>query len=275
MFLDEKALLARLNELPRIQQVLQELLEMVNKEEVDFGALTKKIAMEQVLSARLLRLANSAHFGGSRTVASINDAVIRVGSGSVRTMVVASVLSSAFPKIDTLDLQQYWSDTFEIAIIASKLGAACKLDANSVFTTGILHNIGQLMIHTLAPQEALKIRLCVDAGEVELEAQQQIIHTDANVLGAKLAKAWKFPDEMVDAIAYSAQPEKAQLSPKLARVLHFARDIHHQWDILTEKEKRLFLAENPDARVLAISATFAETIDAVRGKGRELAEQLV
>ncbi|MBF4437742.1 HDOD domain-containing protein, partial [Vibrio anguillarum] len=81
--------------LPRIQQVLQELLEMVNKEEVDVGSLTKKIAMEQVLSARLLRLANSAHFGGSRTVSSINDAVIRVGSGSVQTMVVASVLSSA------------------------------------------------------------------------------------------------------------------------------------------------------------------------------------
>ncbi|MBF4297018.1 HDOD domain-containing protein, partial [Vibrio anguillarum] len=84
----------------------------------------------------------------------------------------------------------YWSDTFEIAIIASKLGAACKLDTNSVFTIGILHNIGQLMIHTLAPQEALKIRLCVNAGESELQAQHQIIDTDANVLGAKLAKAW-------------------------------------------------------------------------------------
>lgn len=95
------------------------------------------------------------------------------------------------------------------------------------------------------------------------------------MLGAKLAKAWKFPDEMVDAIAFSAQPDKALLSPKLARVLHFARDIHHQWDILTEKEKLTFLAEHYDSRILAISATFAETVDSVRGSGRDLAEQLM
>lgn len=273
--MEEKALFSRLNELPRLRQILQELLEMVNQNDVDFGELTRKISMEQVLSARLLRLANSAHFGGSRTVASINDAVIRVGSGSVRTMVIASVLSSAFPKIDTLDLTQYWADTFEIALIASKLGAAIKLDANSAFTIGILHNIGLLMIHSLVPKEALKIRECVESGEDEIEAQRHIIHTDANVLGAKLAKAWKFPDEMVDAIAFSAQPDKAQLSPKLARVLHFARDIHHQWDILTEKEKLTFLVEHSDSRILAISATFAETVDSIRGCGRDLAEQLM
>lgn len=273
--MEEKALFSRLNELPRLRQILQELLEMVNQNDVDFGELTRKISMEQVLSARLLRLANSAHFGGSRTVASINDAVIRVGSGSVRTMVVASVLSSAFPKIDTLDLTQYWADTFEIALIASKLGSATKLDANSAFTIGILHNIGLLMIHSLVPKEALKIRECVESGEDEIEAQRHIIHTDANVLGAKLAKAWKFPDEMVDAIAFSAQPDKALLSPKLARVLHFARDIHYQWDILTEKEKLTFLAEHSDSRILVLSATFAETLDSVRGRGRDLAEQLM
>ncbi|MEI8672182.1 HDOD domain-containing protein [Vibrio sp. SA48] len=273
--MEEQALFCRLNELPRLRQILQELLEMVNQNDVEFGELTRKISMEQVLSARLLRLANSAHFGGSRTVASINDAVIRVGSGSVRTMVIASVLSSAFPKINTLDLTQYWADTFEIALIASKLGSATKLDANSTFTIGILHNIGLLMIHSLVPNEALKIRECVESGEDEIEAQRHIIHTDANVLGAKLAKAWKFPDEMVDAIAFSAQPDKALLSPKLARVLHFARDIHYQWDILTEKEKLTFLAEHSDSRILSISASFAETVDSVRGRGRDLAEQLM
>lgn len=60
--MEEQALFCRLNELPRLRQILQELLEMVNQNDVDFGELTRKISMEQVLSARLLRLANSAHF---------------------------------------------------------------------------------------------------------------------------------------------------------------------------------------------------------------------
>jgi len=86
--MSQAALITRLNELPRIQSLLQELLEMVNQEEVNFGALAKKISMDQVLSARLLRMANSAHFGGTKSIATINDALIRVGTGPVRTLVV-------------------------------------------------------------------------------------------------------------------------------------------------------------------------------------------
>ncbi|EPT2926712.1 HDOD domain-containing protein, partial [Vibrio vulnificus] len=102
--MSQAALITRLNELPRIQSLLQELLDMVNQEEVNFGALAKKISMDQVLSARLLRMANSAHFGGTKSIATINDALIRVGTGPVRTLVVASVLSSAFPRVKTLDM---------------------------------------------------------------------------------------------------------------------------------------------------------------------------
>ena len=110
------------------------------------------MSMEQVLSARLLRMANSAHFGGSKSVATINDAIIRVGSGAVRTLVSSSILSSAFPKIETLNVKDYWSNTFEISMIASKLAPKVGLDPNEAFTTGVLHNIGELMIHSLVDQ---------------------------------------------------------------------------------------------------------------------------
>ncbi len=60
----QEALISRINELPRIESILQELLEMVNRETLDFGELSKKMSMDQVLSARVLRMANSAHFGG-------------------------------------------------------------------------------------------------------------------------------------------------------------------------------------------------------------------
>lgn len=119
--MSQAALISRLNELPRIQKVLQELLDMVNQDEVDFGELSRKIATDQVLSARLLRMANSAHFGGNKTVSSVNEALLRVGTGPVRTLVVASVLSGAFPKIKTLDMDQYWEDTFEVSVLRARL----------------------------------------------------------------------------------------------------------------------------------------------------------
>ncbi|WCP69313.1 HDOD domain-containing protein [Vibrio tubiashii] len=273
--MSQEALLSRLNELPRIQKVLQELLDMVNQDEVDFGQLSKKIATDQVLSARLLRMANSAHFGGSKTISSVNEALLRVGTGPVRTLVVASVLSSAFPRIKTLDMDNYWEETFEVSIIASKIAEETGMDSNEVFTTGILHNIGELMIHTLVPNEALTIAARAEAGENPIAVQEEILDITAPTLGAKLAKTWKFPDDMVDAIANYAEPRDAELSPKMATTLHFARSIHRDWDDLNSDEaKARYLAEHPDSRLLHISAAFAPNVDKFRGNGRDLAAQL-
>lgn len=274
--MSQAALLTRLNELPRIERLLQELLEMVNQENVDFNELTKKLSMDQVLTARLLRMANSVHFGGGKNVATINDAIIRVGTGAVRTLVVASVLSSSFPKITTLDMEAYWTETFEVAIISSKLAGEVGLDANEAFTTGVLHNIGELMIHTLEPEVALVIKKRVEAGEAPFDVEEELLQVSCPVLGAQLARSWKFPEEMADAIEHFNKPSDAKVSIKLATVIHFAREVNSHWDNLSEDgDKVNFVSQHSDANYLGISQTFAEKIDKVRGNGNERAQQMV
>ncbi|CAM3902172.1 HDOD domain-containing protein [Vibrio aquimaris] len=271
----QEALLSRINELPRIQKVLQDLLNMVNEDEVDFEQLSKKISTDQVLSARLLRMANSAHFGGNTPVSSVHQALLRVGTGPIRTLVVASVLSSAFPKVETLDLNQYWIDTFEVSVIASKIAEQMKADPHEVFTTGILHNIGELMIHTLVPEAAVQIATRAQNGEDAISVQEELLNISAPALGAKLAKSWHFPAPMVDAIANFHEPRDAELSPQMATTIHLARTINRDWDeLITDESKMRYINEHPDSRLLQIPADFAATIDKFRGSGRELAAQL-
>ena len=271
----QEALLSRINELPRIQKVLQDLLDMVNQDEVDFDKLSQKISTDQVLSARLLRMANSAHFGGNTPVSSVHQALLRVGTGPVRTLVVASVLSSAFPKVKTLDLNQYWEDTFEVSVIASKIAEQIQMDTHEVFTTGILHNIGELMIHTLVPEAAAEIAIREQNGEDAISVQEEVLNISAPALGAKLAKTWKFPAPMIDAIANFHDPRDAELSPQMATTIHLALSIHRDWDGLMNNESKLkYMAEHPDSRLLQIPAEFASTVDQFRGNGRELATQL-
>ncbi|MEF1256297.1 MULTISPECIES: HDOD domain-containing protein [unclassified Vibrio] len=273
--MSQEALLSRLNELPRIQKILQELLDMVTKDDVDFRLLANKIATDQVLSARLLRLANSAHFGGNKTISSVNEALVRVGTAPVRTLVVVSVLSGVFPKLPTLDISKYWEETFEVSIIASKIANVTDMDGDEAFTTGILHNIGELMIHALVPEQAKIITARVEAGENAIAVQEEILDITAPTLGAKLAKSWHFPDVMIDAIANFDQPRDAEISPKMATTLHFARSIHRDWDKLESDEgKSRYLAEHPDSRLLNISTSFASTIDQFRGNGKALAIEL-
>lgn len=268
----QEALISRLNELPRIESVLQELLEMVNRDNFDFSQLSKKLAMDQVLSARLLRMANSAHFAGNKPLSNLHEAVIRVGSGAVRTLVSSSILYSAFPKIETMNIKDYWANTFEVAMIASRLADQAKLDANEVFTTGVLHNIGELMIHSLVPEQAIEISNRIAEGQSPLSAQREVLGTDATELGAKLAEAWKFPPEMKDAIENINHPGKAKIAKRLACLLYLARDINKRWDsMLEEEEKQHYLAEHPAANVLGITPGRAFVIDQIRGQGSEMA----
>ncbi|CCN47294.1 putative Metal-dependent hydrolase HDOD [Vibrio nigripulchritudo MADA3029] len=274
--MDQASLLSRINELPKIRKVLQELVEMVNRDEVDLMQLSQKIAMEQVVSARILRLANSAHFGRSRTVASIDEAVIRLGTEPIRTLVVVSVLTSAFPKFETMDVTEYWNDTFEVATIASNIAKEVGLEPNQVFTAGILHNIGELMIHALAPEEAKSIQERVDAGEAAEDVQREVLGTTASELGAKLATAWKFAPQLVDSIAHCLDPNNAAEEPKIAWSLHLARQINIDWDDIEEEDQRLeYIESNHDAKVLGLSTAFLPTLENVRGQGRDLAAQMV
>ncbi|ASA55824.1 HDOD domain-containing protein [Vibrio gazogenes] len=271
----QAAMINRLNELPRIESLLQELLEMVNQEDVDFNELSKKIAMDQVLSARLLRMANSVYFGGSKTISSVNDALIRVGIGAVKTLVVASVLSSAFNQVKTLDMEQYWSDTFEISVIASQLAPSAGLDKNEAFTIGVLHNVGELMIHSLVPELALEIQTKIKQGMAPLEAQKQVLETTAPALGGKLATTWKFPDSVVDAIEHYEHPDAAAKSPQYARLIHLSRIINEHWDLLaSEQDKFNFMTKQAYSDMLNVSSSAVPDLDNHRGEGKDLAHQI-
>ncbi|WP_070970905.1 HDOD domain-containing protein [Vibrio sonorensis] len=273
--MSHESLISRINELPRIESVLQELLEMVNRETIDFSELAKKMSMDQVLSARVLRMANSAQFGGVKGVSNINDAIIRVGAGAIRTLVSSSILATSFPRLQTLNVKDYWANTFEIATIASLIAKEVKLDPNETFTTGVLHNIGELMIHSLVPDKALLIARRVEEGEDPVKVQRDVLSTDSQQLGAVLAESWKFPSEMIDAIANINHPGKAVESKKLACVLFLARDVHQRWDyMLGSEEKAAFIESHPAAKAIRVPSTIVSKVDGVRGQGSELAYQL-
>lgn len=273
--MSQDSLLAKVDELPRIENVLHELLDMVNHQEFDFDELALKLSMDQTLSTQVLRMANSALFGARREISSIKDAVIRIGSDAIRSLVRSSVMSQVFSNLETLSLKDYWANTFEVSMIASRLSSKAGLNRDDVFTTGTLHNMGELMIHANLPEQALLIMERVNKGENPLVVQREIVGTDVPTLGAKLAHSWDFPPQMVEAIAYSYRPSKAKISPKLAHLIRFSMDIHKVWDSLPSvEEKQKFIASHPSNKVLGFPLGLVQTIDIIRGEGYELAYQL-
>jgi HD-like signal output (HDOD) protein len=120
--------------LPNIPKVVQELIESFGDENVSNDAIAKKISADQVLTIKVLRAANSAHYGGNRKVGSVNDAVFLLGFNAVRTLVLASGLTGAFSAPEGFDIKKFWRDSFAVAAICKWMARYSHDDAETAFT---------------------------------------------------------------------------------------------------------------------------------------------
>jgi HD-like signal output (HDOD) protein len=224
---DLKSLIDNAQKLPNIPKVVQELIESFGDENVNTEEIAKKVSADQVLTAKLLRAANSAHYGGNRKVSSVNDAVFILGFNAVRTLVLASGLTGAFKAPEGFDLPKFWRDSFAIASTCKWLARFSRDDAETAFTTGMMHNIGELLIHILMPDECVEIQKVVDKGARNSDIEKNFLGFNYPEAGAALAMRWKFPIAIADAIRDQLDPLGAEKFSRLAAIINLADYIVH------------------------------------------------
>ena len=218
-----ESLFAEISNLPNIPKVVQELIESFKKDDVDSEELAAKIAMDQVLSAKVLRMANSAHFGVSRTIASINDAVVLLGFDAIRTLVLASGLTGAFKAPDRFDIEDFWKTSFRTGAVAKWLARKIKVDRETAFTCGMLHNVGSVLLHLGASEQARSIDKAVESGANRIELEVSQIGVSYPQVGEELALRWKFPEDISRAIGEQEDPLAVDEFSVLACILHVAK----------------------------------------------------
>ena len=216
--------------LPMLPKVVQEVMQLINSGDVEIKTLADKINHDQVLSARVLRMSNSAYFGCSRSIGTIEEAVSLIGMAKLETLVVASGVTSTFTDVPGLDLKRFWAHSLIAASIARALAAEQGLDADTAYIAGLMHTVGQLPIHMVFPkagadiEEVCKGRSVLERSKVEYS----VIGTDHNLVGEKLARHWNFPEDISRAIRYYTNPLSADacaLAPVVYVAAHIAFDL--------------------------------------------------
>lgn len=223
--LDISQLFSDVKQLPVLPTLLLELMESFSDEEAKVEDIAQKVAKDQSISAKVIRMANSTAYRRGKEVESIEQAVIRLGFNQVRSIVVAATLSNVFPDIPGFDKDKFWTDTFTTASIAKTLAKHAKLNAETAFTCAMMHNIGELLLQILKPDECALIALAVESGEPRLGAQRETFGFDYTQVGAELAKHWDFSSIFCDAIEQQLDPlayEKPSEGAILIRLAVFA-----------------------------------------------------
>ncbi|MYN30156.1 HDOD domain-containing protein [Duganella levis] len=209
--------------LPTAPKVVEELISSFDKASVSTEEIAKKLSTDPVLSAKLLRLANSAYYHVSRSIGTVEDAVLMLGFVTVRTLVISSGLVSGFKTVPGLDLKQFWRYSLHTAVSAKWIAKKTKENTDLAFTIGMMHAIGQLVIHSAAPEQAMaldKVAGPMDARRLDAE-RASLGYTFADV-GAELAKRWKFPVAFSETIVAFPEPHHNGELNRLAAVVSLA-----------------------------------------------------
>ena len=167
-----EALFKQPQALPAVPKIVHELIDSFNNDDISIDVIVRKIAADPVLSARLLRLGNSAYYHVSRSIGTVNDAVAMLGFVTVRTLVISSGLTGGYKSMPGMDLNKFWRYSMHTAAVARWVAKAAHQNVDLAFTVGLMHGIGQLVMHAGMPEQMLhldKLATPLDPRRIDME----------------------------------------------------------------------------------------------------------
>ncbi|TXH87769.1 MAG: HDOD domain-containing protein [Rhodoferax sp.] len=208
--------------LPTMPEAAQALMRTLKDDNADVTTVRDIISKDPALTATLLRMANSAVFGLSRTVHTLDAAVQVVGMSHIRARALSICMTQSFKLPPNLDRMVFWRHSMVTAGYARWLAGEVRIDEPQAWLAGMVHRVGELVIALQSPLliDQVENPPCVP-GERWVR-ERAVIGFDEGQLMAEVARRWDFPEEVALGFNYMAQPLTAKPFSPLAAVLHLA-----------------------------------------------------
>jgi HD-like signal output (HDOD) protein len=249
---------------PVMPEVGQKLIRTFNHDDADIQTVCRIIAKDPALTATLLRMANSAMFGLSGQVDTLERAVSVVGMALIRARALSICLSRVAKIPASLDRKAFWRYCMVCAGYSQWLAAKCQVDEQEAWLTGMMLPLGGISLYQASPQtQAALLAQPLEPGERWLR-QRQLTGFDEGQVVAELAYHWDFPDVLVEGLRHAAQPLLSKADSQLAAVLHLAARLADSGNInaasLDALPLLVLLTLKLDVAALVVDAPDAETL---------------
>ena len=231
MPLTAKEVIDSVGELVSLPEACVKVNALLDDPETTAEDLGRVISQDPALTVRMLHIANSAFYGLSTEVDNVSKAVRVIGMQKMRELVLATSAVKAFNGLpnDSVTLENFWLHSIYCGLIAKGLAANCKqVSTETMFTAGMLHDIGQLIIFNKFPEQSRKIlTMGIDEpSEPELYLlERDLIGFDHCEVGSELAKNWKLPELLQECIEFHHEPDRAQAFPLEVAIIYIANHL--------------------------------------------------
>lgn len=199
-----KAKLEAIIDLPSIPNVLSDVLESVDNLDLNAKFLAKIIEKDQALTAKILKVANSPYYGFSRTISTVDLAILVLGLNSIKEIVLSMILKKFFTKVDNklFDINNFWK--YSIYCAAASKYLSKKFDyrlSGEAFVAGLMHDIGILILIQFFKDDFKKIIEFKNRnGTSWVDAENNVINCTHCEIGAWLAEKWQLPENLCNSI---------------------------------------------------------------------------
>ena len=218
------ALLAQPVIFPSLPRVVALLMSEMAQEEPHLRRVNQLLGTDPALAARMLECANGPQFAASRQISGLAEALVLLGTGHLRTLVSSAPLGGTLRSVPGVDLQQFWRISLNTAKLARSLAGVLHLPQAAAYTAGLLHALGELNIHLAMPERAHALNALVSPHDLRrAKLEQRLLGYAYGQVGAGLARRWKLPDLVVDAIDGQHAPfDNRNGAEPLAGLVHLA-----------------------------------------------------
>ncbi len=210
-----RAIVQATTDLAPLKAVATRAIQLAEDERSAAMDLATVISSDQALTARLLKLSNSAYYGYARRISNVREAVILLGMRTVRSVAISTTIIDALriPQLDDsrFDQDLFWAHSVTVGIIAEAIARDTRVARpEDAFTAGVIHDIGKLAMILAEPAAFAEVIDLVQAeGMKWRDAEQAVFGFGHELVGARLAARWKFPEPLVAAIQAHHQPVPA------------------------------------------------------------------
>ncbi|MEK8048884.1 HDOD domain-containing protein [Ideonella sp. DXS22W] len=210
--------------MPAMPEVARKLLKSFDRDDLAIGELTHLIGQDQTLSAKVLRMANSARYAPTRTIAVLSDAAACLGMRTLRDLTLSASMTGAFPSLPGFDRLVFWRDNLANAAYAQTLARGLDADPDVAYLGGLMLRTGQVLMAMVVPQamaEVARHHLDMDV-DTRIGFEQSIVGRSHPTVTAALARHWQFPEALASAFEAAAEPLAARPFCRLGAVLRLA-----------------------------------------------------
>jgi HD-like signal output (HDOD) protein len=203
--MDPAAILHESSDLPAMPKAALHILSVIDDPRTTATRLERAVAMDQALTAKILRIANSPFYGAVREIKTVSEAIVRLGFVTIRNWTLVTATRSVFLGAGATPLfHKIWRQSVLSAMAAQLVSQSLRRgEPETVFVGGLMQNIGQLVLarsHLDLFQQVLTI-----SAEEQLPyhvVEQELLGFDHGDLGALLIKEWNLSEDLEQAVRW-------------------------------------------------------------------------